>query len=442
MSNNDIKAYILENWFDKNGKIKAYYCSDKYLSEHNDIKTYLQNVYNDIPKEFFTFKEVIYRLKHNIIKRPTCPICNQPIKFHNSTTGYYIACSNSCIQKVPSIQNKIKNTTLKRYGVEHVSHSTEIQLKKKQTCLERYGVEHIGKSDKVINKRKQTCLEKYGVTSFTQTQVFKDKSKQTCLNKYGVEYASQDDNIKQRKANTFKNTIKCKYGTDFFFQSDYFKNKSKQTCLNKYGYEYSGNVPMFIEKRKQTCLQKYGSITFLNSEAYKNILCKKYNLPVNNFYHHMQIQSIKDKVINTKRKNHTFNTSKSEQLLLNKLKEYFNSNDIFTQYKSEVYPFNCDFYIKSLNLYIEYQGTWSHGYHPFDALSNEDKNTLSKWLEKSKQSAYYKYSIYIWTKLDPLKRHLAKINKLNYIEIWSEKEIENIYNIIIQIDQTKENRIL
>ena len=41
MNNNDIKAYILENWFDINGKIKAYYCSDKYLSEHNDIKTYL-----------------------------------------------------------------------------------------------------------------------------------------------------------------------------------------------------------------------------------------------------------------------------------------------------------------------------------------------------------------------------------------------------------------
>ena len=71
------------------------------------------------------------------------------------------------------------------------------------------------------------------------------------------------------------------------------------------------------------------------------------------------------KAIDTKRKCHTLNTSKVEQLFREYLDNNF-TNDFEYNYKSELYPFNCDFYIKSLDLYIEIQGSWTHGDHPFD----------------------------------------------------------------------------
>ena len=47
-------------------------------------------------------------------------------------------------------------------------------------------------------------------------------------------------------------------------------------------------------------------------------------------------------------------------------------DDIIRQYNSERYPFSCDFYIKSLDVFIEYQGFWSHNVHPYNPDSEED----------------------------------------------------------------------
>ena len=56
----------------------------------------------------------------------------------------------------------------------------------------------------------------------------------------------------------------------------------------------------------------------------------------------------------TKHKNNTFNTSKFEVNFRNNLIEIFDVTDIFSNYKDELrYPFNCDFYIKSLDIFIE-----------------------------------------------------------------------------------------
>lgn len=55
------------------------------------------------------------------------------------------------------------------------------------------------------------------------------------------------------------------------------------------------------------------------------------------------------------------NTSKSEEMSYVLLVERFGANDILRQYKSEEYPFACDFYIKSRNIYIECNYCWTHG---------------------------------------------------------------------------------
>ena len=60
---------------------------------------------------------------------------------------------------------------------------------------------------------------------------------------------------------------------------------------------------------------------------------------------------------------------------------------------SDLYPFHCDFYIPSLNLYIEYNGSWTHGKHPFDSLSKEDQNRLKEMKAKAVNSKYYNNAI-------------------------------------------------
>ena len=73
--------------------------------------------------------------------------------------------------------------------------------------------------------------------------------------------------------------------------------------------------------------------------------------------------------------------------------------------------------IPDLDLYIEYQGTWTHGLHPFNENNKEDIDKLNLW--KSKNSKYYDNAINTWTIRDVNKRNIAKQNNLNWIEFFN-----------------------
>lgn len=57
-------------------------------------------------------------------------------------------------------------------------------------------------------------------------------------------------------------------------------------------------------------------------------------------------KSIAEKSFKTKLKHGTTNTSKPERDLLNFLIDKFGKDGIEYQYKSQLYPYRCDFYIK------------------------------------------------------------------------------------------------
>lgn len=128
-------------------------------------------------------------------------------------------------------------------------------------------------------------------------------------------------------------------------------------------------------------------------------------------------QQILQKRYSTKRKNNTFNISSLEKLFENYLqsKKY----EYIRQYRDKVrYPFLCDFYLPQYDMFIEIQGNWTHGKHPFNKLNKEDMEIVHIW--ESKNSRYYKKAINDWTQRDPLKRETAKNNNLNYLEIFSD----------------------
>ena len=114
------------------------------------------------------------------------------------------------------------------------------------------------------------------------------------------------------------------------------------------------------------------------------------------------------------------------------LLKYFSDNDIVHPYRDEDrYPFNCDFYIKSIDLFIEINYSWTHGKHPFNLNNEEDMKLLNKWKEKAKTSDYYKNAIETWTIRDVKKLNTAKANNLNYLVIY-QKSSTTIENIILE----------
>lgn len=120
----------------------------------------------------------------------------------------------------------------------------------------------------------------------------------------------------------------------------------------------------------------------------------------------------------TKKKNGTTNTSKSEELLYEKLLKENENKTIYRNYKCDRYPYHCDFYIVEDDLFIELNAHWTHGGRPFDKNDFSCQKQLELWEEKAKTSQFYKNAIITWTKRDVEKAKCAKENKLNYWVIY------------------------
>ena len=250
-------------------------------------------------------------------------------------------------------------------------------------------------------------IERHGVEYVGQAEISKQKTKEAFLEKYGVDSYSKTKEFKQHIAEN-KESISA---------------KAKVTFLRKYGVDTALKVPEFQNKRTNTVLIKYGKDNFNNRKKARETALKRYG--TTNIF---AIPAVQSKQQATKRKNGTFNTSMPEERIYIKLCEKYGSDHVVRQYKDPRYPFMCDFYVKNLDLFIELNVSWTHGGHPFDCESAEDKTKLLEWQEKSKTSQYYKNAITTWTARDVNKFKTAKNNKLNYKAFYTEAEAVDFIN--------------
>jgi hypothetical protein len=114
----------------------------------------------------------------------------------------------------------------------------------------------------------------------------------------------------------------------------------------------------------------------------------------------------------TKLSHQSFRKSQSEDSFYSKLLIYYDKDDIVRGYiDKERYPFNCDFYIKSKDLFIEYQGHQTHGTKPYNEL---DLDCLYEVEELERHG----FSTLTYTKRDPDKLRKAQENKINLLLIY------------------------
>ena len=230
-------------------------------------------------------------------------------------------------------------------------------------------------------------------------------------------YSKTCSNECHRKLVTEKSKITMleRYGVDNAAKSDIVKDKIRKTCLDKYGVENATQTKEVQNKIKKTCLEKYGSENFAKTKYFKKIMKENKDI-------------INNKIIQTKRLHNTFNTSKVEDETYFKLILLFGISDIIRQYTSNVYPFACDFYIKSINTYIECNYHWTHGKHQYNKNNIKDIITKCRWKQQAKTSKYYNIALNVWCNRDIKKLEYAKKNNLNYLTFYSTKEFNDWYH--------------
>ena len=447
MSNQELIEYLTDNSGEYNKRINR-----KYLETHDlNILHILYNVYDDLSEKTPVY-EIYYRLKNNLKKRPVCIICGKPVKY---TSGHYAKfCSKECqysdLGKKITKEIKIKSN-LEKYGVEHTSqlkevtdkrtksradHVDKIQQHVRESLYKKYGAYDVMHIPHILQKIKDTNLKKFGV-EFPLQQLKKEnceiyqKISQTCINKFGVDSPLKNKEVREK----IKQTNIQKYGVDNLFKNDIIKEKIKQTNIQKYGVDYLFKSNIIKEKIKQTNIQKYGVDNPLKNkeirEKIKQTNIQKYGVD----------NPLKNKEIWKKSQDNRQISSKSklENNFLNYLKLKYESDDIITQYKSKEYPYYCDFYIKSINLYIEIQGHWTHNDHPFDINNLNDQQIMNIWRTKSLSDKYYKNALNTWTIKDVEKRNTAIQNNLNYLEIFGKTDLNKYIDIFENYIKNMEN---
>lgn len=395
--------YIIKYFQRKDGTVKGAALAARIVDAHKDIATYMQNRFS------FTqdYKEVYYLLYHYLSERPKCPVCGKEVPFAKFNIGYRKYCSLECqrsekgkqikktcqkqtcldkygvssVLQLEEVKKKSEETSLRKYGCKRPSqseivkqHTCENNLKKygsvthmssqevkdkiKQTCLQRYGVENVFQNKDIKEKALQTCLERYGTVNVQQNSEIRKKTQETCIERYGSVSPLLNGEVKEKTLCT----LLQKYGVYNAMQNEDVKLKAKQTCLERYGYESYSQTDEYKERCKQTCMERYGVLNSFQLDICKErrseVLYNKYGVDYAFCNKDIQKRALEASLQSSSSK------SKAEDTIYEELCCIYGEENIIRQYKSEVYPFHCDFYIQSDDLYIEYQGSWTHAVSP------------------------------------------------------------------------------
>lgn len=330
---------------------------------------------------FYCWKYQIHKdIKAHLFEK-ICPICNKHFIVATADRDR-IYCSDKCARIG---RRKVPRKICPNCGKEFVNYS-----RKKCYCSKKCRHEYEYKQSFIIYRKVcQHCGKEYDYYDampnwFAKGQVEGKKY-------YGIDsskYCCYDCGVAHRQE------VSCK------------------TCLNKYGVEFTAASENNLRKSKETKLKRYGNAYYTGNRIYTR---EKLNI-------------IAKKQYDTKKKNKSF-TGKGKindiscSLAEEKIYQILSKKYQNVEFEKFITGYGkCDFYIPELDLYIEYQGTWTHGDKPFEGTA-KDLKKVEEW--KAKNTSYYERAILDWTVNDSRKRAFAKQNNLNWIEFFTIKEFEN-----------------
>lgn len=346
------------------------------------------------------------------------------------------------------VRERIKTTMLDRYGVVNASSLPEVKERRRRTVQERYGVDSVLSDPAFRERARQTIREVYGVDNVSQSEVIKARKRESSMRRYGVPSTALDPDVRRRQLETLrrnrpdlpadargpfnapsvqaaaKATHLARHGVENPFARDDVKDQIRQTVQGRYGVDNPSLSPVIQERRRQTMQERYGVDNPFASETVKEqihqTVQERYGVD-----YVFQSDEIIARAMDTKRKNGTFATSFAEDALYELLVGYAAQHGmtVIRQYRDEErYPFAVDFYIPERDLFIELNGSWSHGRHWYEADREMDQKTVKTWRKKGEKSQYYRNALEVWTERDVRKREAACGAQLNYVTLWDGSE--------------------
>ena len=276
--------------------------------------------------------------------------------------------------------------------------------------IAQYGTDNPFKLDEYQEKAAQTREERYGARyTMAEGSVFADearkKGRATRRSRERYTRVLTPDEIARRSARTAK-TVRSRYGVDHVSQIPSAREAQRQRA-EQYGKQWA-------EKARQTNIERYGFPSWTMGDEARREISKR-----------MSSARVQRQSLVTKKRNATLATSFSEDALYELLVEYADQHGmtVVRQHRDEKrYPFAVDFYIPERDLFIELNGSWSHGGHWYEAGREMDQKTVQTWRKKGEKSQYYLNALGTWTERDVRKREAAREAQLNYVTLWDGSE--------------------
>ena len=302
-----------------------------------------------------------------------------------------------------------------QYGTDNPFKLDDFQEKAAQTREERYGARYTLADGSVFadeaRKKGQESLEPIRRAKRERTLARKKREREErqgerALHGYHRRTLTDEEKIVANERRIA--TSQSRYGVDHPSQRASFKQSVSQYMTDP------ENQRRIRAKTVATNQERYGVAYFTQLPEHRQEQS-----------HRMSDPAHQRRILSAKRENGTLATSAPEDALYELLVEYVSQHGmtVVRQYRDEKrYPFAVDFYIPERDLFIELNGSWSHGGHWYESDREMDQKTVQTWLKKGKKSKYYRVALETWTKRDVCKREAARQAGLNYVTLWDGSE--------------------
>jgi hypothetical protein len=200
-----------------------------------------------------------------------CIECGKETTFKSFTRGYAEFCSIKCLNSSKEMSNRVIES---KKGLDY----NLINEKIKDTMLDRYGVEHALQADFIKNKMKENNMEKYG----TPTTINLPKVRFAAAKAINEKF----DEVNEKRSASLKKssilakikrgaTVSKKYGVSNISQVKETRIKSEYTKKVRYGFKTHDELGQYQKYEKE--VRQYTNKNVINLEKcktcyYTNIL--------------------------------------------------------------------------------------------------------------------------------------------------------------------------
>lgn len=349
MNINELKIWCDTNLYTSTGNFDGNKSTITWYNRHNYKTIYDAIIKFKDTNNLSKISEVAYWLKYNIVKKPTCLVCGTTLRFYGGSQGYSTICGKGSCRAHYNEQIMLETHGVTNYAKTIKFKDTmtlkrkEIEEKKKETCLKKYGVDNPMKNKEIKQKLENTMIDRFGV-----------KTNLLCLS-----YESIEKSKNTRATNEFRNRLsieaQIRHNSYSIEQKKILYNKGKETLATTFGSLENGYKEKY-KRASKTFIKRYGvsnpqQCAIIHEKTQQNrYKFKEFKMPSGNI---VKVQGYENIALK-----HIFDNGlySEDQIELSRKEMpeiwYFDDNAIKRRY----FP---DIYVKSENKIIEVKSAYT-----------------------------------------------------------------------------------